>query len=261
MILWLLGAALAAPPAGLMPEEVDQWDPYWTRLQDAPPGCWEVVARATWDWDFGRYGASRGSSVFVGKLEAGTWRDMYIRSLGEVVEKPGDIPIRFYPHDELRFAPLVGRIGPAILGDDNVEKDVLSEIVDLFGGEVTTTWSEWNDARGGVVLHRQLPVGSAERAEGTMEVLFPAGGTLPTRLDFTIAEPFTLPNNPAIHMREASARVRGHVFNSDVFPDAESFSFVATVSGYKVWGAQTVRYDSFRPCGGAVQADAVAIQP
>ncbi len=260
-MLWLVGAALAAQPAGLLAEEADQWDPYWSRLQDGPNGCWEVVARATWDWEFGKFGISKGNAAFIGKLEDGVWKDMFIRSLGESFEKPGENPIRVYPHDELRFAPLVGQLGQHILGEEQVEDDVLGELVNMFGGAVSTTWSGWDDARGGVVLHRSIPMGPAERAEGMMDVLFPEGGTLPTRLDFHVSEGFALPNDPGIKVREADARIRGHIVNDAAFVDAETFSFVASVYGYKVWGSQTIRYDAFRPCGGAVDAELKPLTP
>ena len=261
MSVWLIAAALAAPPDGVLPEEVGQWAPYWSSIQDGPSGCWEVTGAASWDWDLGRFGITKGGAAFVGRMEDGVWQDFAIRSLGETNERPGTPPVRFYPHESMHFAPMVGRLSPEIFDQDRLEDNILEQMLDTLGGPVTTTWSEWNEARQGILLHRSVPVGSGERAEGMLTVLFPDAGTLPTELDLTLDQSFALPDHPAVRIRSGEVHVRGRVVEGQTWPSSEAFSFAASVFGYRVWGAQTIRYQAFRPCGGASELEAAPLIP
>ena len=50
-------------------------------------------------------------------------------------------------------------------------------------------------------------------------------------------------------------QIRGRATAGLVFPEVESFSFEAGFLGLKVTGAQTIRYQSFSPCGGSVHEE------
>ncbi len=249
--LFALHVALAAPE-GIDADEADVWEARWSEIHTGPPGCWEVVGRATWSWDAGRMGSSRGSSAFVGILEDGVWRDAFIRSLGERVVERGETPITAYPHGEYRFVPLVGRPSSKITQSEELTENALVAIIDELGGDVLTSWSDWSDERDGVVLHREIPVQGGGHAK--MDVLFPDGTELPSRLDLVFDEPFPLPDAPLVKIREAEAHIRARHTAGFAFPEAESLTFSASVFGFRAYGAQTIRYTNFRPCGGSAEA-------
>lgn len=260
--MWLLlAAALAAPPANIDPTEASQWDNAWESLFEGPPGCWEVVGRATWNWDFGKQGAAKGDAVFVGRLDDGEWGSLYIRSLGEDVRDKQLQPIRVFPHGEQHFVPLVGkRLGVVDeRGEANTET-LLDAVFDELGGGIDYTYSDWDDHTASVVLTRVLPIGEKDnRAE--MKVWFPDGGMLPTygRIDFP--EAFSIPGMPLARVRSAQAQVRGRATAGLVFPEAESFSLEAGLLGFRVKGSQTIRYQSFAPCGGNVVEETRPLVP
>jgi hypothetical protein len=102
-------------PDDISLDDPDLYEARWTWLHNGPPGCWEIVGRATWEWDAGRFGASSGNAAFLGKLEDGIWRDLVIRSLGEDVKAWGRDPVHQYAHGKLRFVPMIGRLGPRML--------------------------------------------------------------------------------------------------------------------------------------------------
>ena len=130
----------AAMPDDISLDDPDLYEARWTWLHNGPPGCWEIVGRATWEWDAGRFGASRGNAAFLGKLEDGIWRDLVIRSLGEDVEAWGRDPVHQYAHGKLRFVPMIGRLGPRITHDADAGEDALLEdLIDQLGGSVVAS--------------------------------------------------------------------------------------------------------------------------
>lgn len=260
---WMLAmAALAGPPEGLIVEEADTWEDAWPTLQEGPEGCWEVVGRGTWDWDFGRFGRTKGDAGFIAKLQDGTWIDVVVRSFGEEVEMDRRPPVRMYPHDQLRFLPMFGSFGPDSYdrADDTI--DVLSVLTEELGGSVSYAWSEWSEAQQAVVLQRVVPLSDAASGpEALMKVVFPGGDPLPVRADITVDKPFSVPGRRIGRITHAEAHLRGKAFADQVFPEIEALSFEAAALGLRFYGSQTIRYESFRPCGGAVHADTNPINP
>ncbi len=242
---------VGALPSELSLDDPDLYESRWTWLHNGPPGCWEIVGRATWDWDAGRFGASRGNAAFLGKLEDGIWRDLVIRSLGEEVETWGRAPVRQYAHGKLRFVPMIGRLGPRITHDADAGDDALLEdLIDQLGGSVVASHIDWDEARNGVVLTRSVPIG-LERApvQAPIKIFFPDGGELPTRLDVKVTEPFSVPGGRGARIRSAEAHIRGRAFGGMVFPEAESIRFEASFLGFSFYGGQSVTYENVRPCG------------
>lgn len=247
---WMLAVALAAPPEGLVADEADQWIDAWSVIQDGPPGCWEVVGTASWNWDAGRLGGARGDSAFIGRLEDGVWRDFVVRSMGEERREPKQrVSHRQYPHDELRFVPLVGRRTGSAYDDDEDDdagENVLSAVFDELGTDVDFSSSRWNDEAKGVVLTRVIPLSTGPDAE--MDVFFPDGGQLPTRADIRFPDAFGVPRMRIAKVYDAKARIRGSAQHGTVFPRAETFSFSAGLLGFRLYGAQSISYKQFRPC-------------
>ncbi len=259
---WMLAAALAAPPADLDVNDVEIWDTAWNPLFDGPPGCWEIVGRASYDWNFGRMGSVQGDAVFVGRLEDNIWQDFHVRSLGEEISERFDPSTRKYPHGERHFAPMVGK---RVSDYDEISGDVatstlLDAVFDELGTGVNYSSSDWDDDANAVTLHRTIPLGET-RAEAQMDVWFPEGGTLPTYARIHFPDSFSPPKIPMARVRNADARLRGRVYGGLVFPEVETFSFEAGFLGFRVRGAQTLRYETFRPCGGATEKEAAPILP
>lgn len=107
----LLGSlAAAGVPAGVDLEDLDRWEFDAERFLDGPTGCWEVVGVASWNWDAGRWGLSRGDAAFAAKLHDGVWGAFHLEPLGEVIrERRETTEQRIYGY-EPRWAPLFGRI-------------------------------------------------------------------------------------------------------------------------------------------------------
>jgi len=262
MLPLLLALAHAGMPPGVDLEAVDRWDGLADRLIDGPKGCWEVVGRASWNWDLGRFGGNRGDAVFAGRMQDGLWSEVHLAPLGEIQRERREAEIRVYA-TEARFAPLVGRLeGARITVASDAEKvelqaeeqaeasNVLRRTLDRIGGSAITSWAQWNDPMGGVVLHRMIPLGEGTRAdEAHVEVFFPGGQELPTSVDIGFPQSFASGSWPRrFKIRSAEVHVRGAVAGKQVFPASEAFRFEFGAFGWWGSGAQTIVYEQIKPC-------------
>ena len=273
----LAAAALAAMPPGIDLQDITRWDGRAEALLDGPAGCWEVVGKASWNWDLGRWGGSRGDAVFAGRLVDGHWSEVHLAPLGEVVREKGAQEVRVYAK-EARFAPLIGRItGSRITvatDEEEVEVDaeeqaeasnVLRSALDQLGGTAQTSWAEWDDAQGAVQLHRAVPIGDSPRApEAELVARFPDGDALPTAVDVVFPEHFKAGKWPRrFTIRDAEVHLRGAVAAGQVFPASESFVFEFGMLGIWGRGAQTIRYAQIKACPreGAGDEATTALEP
>lgn len=261
-VLWLT-AALAAPPAGVDETESQVWDDAADTILDGPSGCWEVVGDASWRWDFGkRFGYAKGDGVFIGRLEDGVWRDFVMRSTGEEQRQRRRPPTTVFPHDEVRFLPLVGEFKDNRVDEDGdgLGDNVLRAVLGRLGGDVGYAWAEWVEADKGIQLHRAIPFGDGSGApEATLNVFFPEGGTTPTAATVDFPERFSVPGQRLVTVKNAVAKLRSRALGTRVFPEVETFSFEASVLGFNMSAAQTITYRTFRPCGGDTSSSAQAI--
>ncbi len=248
-VLGLATAAHAGAPAGVVADDPEPYEDAWSALVDGPPGCWEVVGRATWRYDGGRFGGVTGDAVFVGRLDDGAWQDFLIRSLGEDQRRGRSQERRAYPHDETRFVPLVGRRKPSMLARQDEGDQVIAAMVEGWGSSTMSLYSQWDDEQSAVVLHRGLPIGGGDSEEADMQVVFPEGAPVPASMRIVFPDRFRLPNRRIVAIHNADARIRARQAGGMTFPDAETFSFEARVLGFQFSGAQTIDYQTFRPCG------------
>lgn len=261
MTLSLLASlALAGPqPETLDVSDPTPWEASWSVLQDGPPGCWEVVGAASWSWSFGRFGYAKGDAAFVGRFESGVWRDVVVRSMGEEEKWRRDPPRHIYDHDRVKWMPMVGRRNSPELDEDEdgLGDQVISWALRELGSEVEFADTRWDAERDAVILNRTIPFETAGKA--VMEVTFPGGDVLPTGLTLDFPDSFTVPGFRLARVTDAKARIRARAVGGTVFPEAETMSFGVSVLGMSGEGAQTIRYRSFRPCGGATKDEAKAV--
>jgi hypothetical protein len=267
MIALWTGLALAAVPAHVDLQDLDRWEAGPDQVLDGPSGCWEMVGLATWNWDFGRFGGSRGDALFVGRLDDGVWQEFHLEPLGEVIRDRGrqGTESRVYQLDEPRFAPLVGKItgrrvtlagseGAAEEPDSDEEENrspnnLVRRALDDLGGSVDTAWAQWDADRQGVVLLRSIPMNESSRPPiAELTAFFPGGRDVAVSVDVAFPERFYKGRFPRWRLDDAVVHVRGRPSGDSVFPTAESFSFTFGVFGFSFTGAQTIRYKSAKRC-------------
>jgi len=278
-VLFGWAMASAAIPAHVDLDDLDRWEAGSEQILDGPAGCWEMMGRATWAWDFGRFGASKGDALFVGRLEDGVWQAFHLEPLGEEVRERGRQrnTSRVYQIEEPRFAPLVGKIvgrqitlsgseGASSTEDDGdssekAPNNLVRRALDDLSGSVDTSWAQWDAEREGVVLQRSIPMNESNRpplAEFT--TFFPKGGDQANQLDIAFPERFYKGRLPRWRLDDAVVHVRGRPVGDEVFPTLESFSFTFGVFGFSFTGAQTIRYKTARRCAAETPPEPVGPQ-
>ena len=134
-----------------------------------------------------------------------------------------------------------------------------------LSSDASASWAQWDDARGGVVLHRTFPVETDPDLEVQIAVFFPTGGTQPTTLDVTFPVEFKHPFHGGRlfrwKIRDARIALRAHVVNDRIYPSSEAFSFNAKLFGFEFAGAQTIQYRHVARCPVTAPAPAPADAP
>ena len=282
-------AVLAYPgtPPNIQLDEIEKWEDAAEQLLDMPSGCWEWVGQASWDWHTGKYGKTRGDAVFAGKTNDGDWGEIALQPLGELQQRTErEREHRIYA-DQARFVPMVGRLpgGRVVVagedeGDDAIEDaealNVLRQVLARIGGEAFTSWAEWDEARGGVVLNRAIPLAANRKEEVKVEIFFPNGGPVPSQLDVRFPRKFkaVLRGNEddtqlgkirmglfAFTIKDAEVHVRGLIRGNRVFPSSEAFRLRFGFFGIKYHGAQTVVYKKVTRCATQRPAQMVTAHP
>ena len=265
MIGWWLAAALAAPPDGVSLEDTERWEKGVDALLDGPAGCWEIVGRATWNYDFGAFYRSRGDAAFAGRLVDGVWKDFAVHPLGEVRREYRSQETRVFGRD-VSFFPLMGQFERGRRRDreatevtdaegvDTAESDArnaLRESLDELTDSVDYSWASWDEVRQAVVLHRVAPMERANRLETKIDALFPDGGPIPSRIDVMFPERFTTRTRPPAGVYDARVTLKGTSVDGVAFPKAEAYSLDIGVVGFRFSMAQTIRYTDIVACGGS----------
>ena len=187
---------------------------------------------------------------------------MHLAPLGEIQRERRKPEIRVYA-EEARFAPMMGRLNGARItvasdteqveleAEEQAEpSNVLRKALDRISGSAITSWAQWNDETGGVVLQRMIPLGDSPNAdEAKAAIFFPGGLQHPTSIDIGFPAVFRSGSWPRrFKIRGAEVHTRGVVAGDQVFPASESFRFDF---GFLAWwgsGAQTIVYEQITPC-------------
>lgn len=271
--MWALAPALAlaSVPPNIDLEDIDRWETAAEYILDLPQGCWEWVGQASWDWETGKFN-SRGDAVFAGKTNNGLWGEVHLQPLGELLSEPRGTANHVYERQNARFAPLVGRLhgGRVIVsGDEEAQTlaeeaeaiNVLRSALERISGDAFTSWAEWDDARGGVVLNRAIPLAEGRSEEILVAIYFPSGGEVPSLLDVTFPAKFRTGKWPGFSVRDAEVHVRGLIRGSYVYPSSEAFKFDYRFLGFRYHGAQTVVYKRISRCEGMIPEELVSVPP
>jgi len=261
-MLWLwMTLAWGGAPESVDLEALDRWENGVDRLLDGPSGCWEVVGKATWSWNFGRLGESSGGAAFVGVLREGVWSELHVEALGESRRGRGrDATTDRVYEDVVRFAPVLGRVDPEKFGRPSDRRsgmegrgggpgNLLRTTLDGLGGEAETSYAQWDLERKGVMYTRFVPIGKGGDAKDTeMSVFFPDGQALPVSLDVVFPERFRRGGIPSATISDAVVELRGKVQGDQLYPIAEAVRFNVSVLGFRFNAGQTIRYLQFAPC-------------
>ncbi|MCO4746175.1 MAG: hypothetical protein KC912_15365 [Proteobacteria bacterium] len=276
MLLLLAGLALAGPPEGVDLEDTARWEKGVDAMLDGPSGCWEVVGRATWNHDFGRFYKTRGDAAFVGKLVDGVWTDFAVQPMGEVRKEREKVEKTVYDEDQM-FFPLLGKVerrereqsdedegkrsrrsnrrrsrdedeSASSDDGDRLARNALTESLNSLSEDVEYSWAKWDEETGHVVLERVVPLKGGGSSEARLSARFPDGGSVPTRMTVTFPESFMTNNTPAARVQDAVVQLRGRAVDGEVFPSAEAFSLGIGVLGFRFHMAQTIRYTDVHTC-------------
>lgn len=260
LFLWgVLAVALATE----LPDDPAVYEQAAPRLLAGPRGCWELVGRATWNWQFGRFGESRGDALFAGRLDGGEWKGWYLQALGEVERRGAEGPRTVY-RAENRFAPLVGRIqgGRGGVTNDNSVKpeksaeaspsNILKEALAELGGGVSSVYTRLDGDD--VILDESVPLDGSRSKDYSVQTRFPKGEPVPTAMDVVFPESFHLKAFPNPKVEGAGAQVRGRLVDGELVPTAEAFHMNVQALGFTISGAQTIQYTHAERCG-AVKAE------
>ena len=254
----MTGLALLAA-LGMPPLDDPSWDQRADGLLEGPAGCWEVVGRATWSHDLGRWGSTRGDAVFVGRLEDGVWSRWKQLPLGEIEQNGGESAEIFGTAP--RVTPLVGRVRGLAVGLDATRRvrmtrsrdvriepvNTARDVIERLGADESVAW--WASREGeDVVLHRRMQVG---RRDAPLEVdaVFPAGGAAATRWSMRLLGTYAHEGWIPARVTELEARLVGRVDGTTVLPDWETLRVTLVVGPLvRVAARQTVDYRRVVPC-------------
>jgi hypothetical protein len=231
------------------------------RVLDGPPGCWEVVGRASWSHDFGALGSTRGDAVFSGRLRDGVWGEIAIFPLGTVDRARGEAEEgpEVYASDQ-RFTPLIGQVrGLAVSldrtgamqvrrsSDPRVDPvNTVRDVIDRLSRGAETVFARWDEPLQAVVLERDRTVGKV-RSPLSMSVVFPDGGTTPAAWTLHLERPY---HHDALGLVRVSALDVDLRFANDGLPQSEQMSTRLSIAGASFTASQRLVYTSVRACGG-----------
>lgn len=251
---------LALPPGRPSVDLEDpQWDARADALLDGPAGCWEVVGRASWSHDLGRWGSTRGNAVFVGRLEGGVWSRWKVFPLGEV-EVNGSERAEIFGTAQ-RVTPLIGRVRGLAVGLDRTRRvriarsrdrriepvNTARDVIERLGADESVAW--WATAETeGVVLHRRMQVGRQD-APLSVEAVYPWGLGHPTRWTMSLGGTHVHEGWIPARVTALEVTLEGREEGGHVLPRWESLRMSLTVSPLvRVAARQTVDYRRVLPC-------------
>ncbi len=254
-MIWLLlsALALATAPEGVDLEDIFSWEDAAEPLLDGPPGCWNMEGTAVRKvvvfippdlWTSGSQLEEVVNAKVRGRLLDGRWQFYGVNGVDRGDLKSVNPLIRILPSivDQLDIIPLIGAF-PGV--GERSPTNLVRKIVDEWGGDLSTSITEWDDERNGVWLRREVPIRKKPRAPvSQVSTFFPEGKLTPTEMDVAFPASFKAGlklmrfriDNAQFHIRAAQT------------PTLESASLLLIGMGITMGYEQTITYDSFTPC-------------
>jgi hypothetical protein len=279
-------AALAAPPEGVDPMDLDRWEAGAAALLDGPQRCWDLdgtlrltIAIYTPPSMFTRAEEHEYvlSGTFDGRISQGRWESFRYRAKAEqdAVVQPGF---------EMPVFPLVGEIDQAVvrsIDDEGNEHPVVGEDLEEGSTEVsvgtggasvtqgpsdamnlldkvleeidpvaTTSIAEWRDDPAGITLIQDAPLTDRPRSDTlTLTTFFPDGDDHATRLDVEFPKRQKVGDGLVkLTIIDPQFHLRGQEVAGDVLPALESTSAVFGLLGFTVGYEQKLSYTAAEPC-------------
>lgn len=249
-MLFLMTLAAAAP---VSMDEADALDARALALLEGPPGCWEIVGKAGWDWTFSRFGALAGDAVFAGRMEDGVWKSFALFPNGETVQRRKESDVTRFTAEE-RFRPLIGDLSTGRVATGTVDSDEppVNALDDFFAELSENVWTSEvvpGKARS-VVVRRNVAMDGGGQA--VLEATFPDRDGPATAIELVVPDSFRVKDAP-LGTRVApgaTAQLRGRVQDGVLVPTAERFAFTVKWMGLTFAGAQRIDYTQVVRCGG-----------
>ncbi len=259
---WFVALALAAPPEGVVPDDLTTWETRSQALLDGPPGCWELSGRLDLTAS-GYVPASRWSrpdrrdhhlhGTFTGRLDAGTWTSFRYTLEGEGSDDP-DVEIPLFPMTGRIDPDVAERIDTGAPSDSTITVDAggdavntLRRVLDAIDPATETIYAEWSEDRRAVRLYRDVPL---EKGSGTVtvETLFPEGG-LATSLDATFPRRVKVGDGLVkVTVFDGQMHLRAQQVGDLVVPALESLSVGLGALGFTGAYEQKLTYEKAVRC-------------
>ena len=256
-MIWLfLTASLAASPASVDLNLVGKWDDAADSLLDGPAGCWDVEATADRKilavvppdlYNSGRQYEEVVRTQIKGKLVDGIWTvyDAEKTDRGNIKDVHPLLRLMQPVAESMEIVPLIGTF-PEV--GQHAPTNLVREVIDEWGGDMSTSYAEWDDARQGVWLRREVPIRKRPRAPvSQVDTFFPKGLFTPTELDVAFPKSFKA---GVKLMRFRIDDAQFHI-RANGQPTIESASLLVVALGITMGYEQTIRYDRFTPCESA----------
>lgn len=265
-----LTQAHAAPPSYELLDDHDRWEAGQNALIDGPAGCWDLTGEASQVVTFHQppdfFSAARSQqfpvdSVVTGRLVDGSWQGEVVRKTKPGQDLEVDLDIEIYPlfgslpaqrDDSNEFSISLNDGQAQVGGSIGTSANLLREAIDVRSGSAETSYARWDSDENAVFFDRQIPVSKDDDRPIELAVRFPEAGKTADRIDALWPKKIKVGQWPVrVTIRDAQMHLVGHEVNGQVFPWAESVSFVAGVLGYTVGYAQQVTWKSATPCAEA----------
>jgi len=251
-MIWL-STALAAVPPDVVLEDIVAWETAADDYLDGPPGCWEVEARATRKvivfappdvWSSGTQYEEVITGQITGQLRDGTWTHYAVEGLDRGDPSTVNPLLRLLPTiaDQLDVIPLVGRLPSA---GEHAPTNLVRQVVDEWGGDMSTSLAEWDSHREGVWVRREVPIRRRSGAPiSRVDTFFPGGDPTPTEMDVTFPKRFRAGVKlMRFRIDDAQFHIRG-----GPLPTVESASLLLIGLGITMGYEQRIDYDRFQRC-------------
>lgn len=267
---FVLSAAVAAPPTGVDPEDLNRWIAGSKALLAGPEGCWVLsgtvdltlsgyIPASRWTRPERRDHVYRGS--FTGRIDGGVWQE-FGYDLDSEEDQDLDMPL--YPMTGTIDPSIVKRtdeVGESTLSVDGGSEEAantLRRVLDAIDPMTETSYAEWSEEKRGVRLLEDVPLSEKGSDVVTVETFFPEGGRA-TSLDATFPRRLKVGDDLVkVTVFDGQMHLRAQQTGDLVLPALESLSVGLGALGFTGAWEQKLVYQKATRCSGAAAAPGTA---